>query len=83
MRLDPSKLGLAGGILWGLCMFGMTLISASTGYAGEFLKMMENAYPGYHVSLAGSMVGLVYGFIDGFVGLYLLAWLYARLVGEK
>ena len=83
MKVDASKLGLAGGILWGLCMFVATLVSVATGYAAEFLKMMGSVYLGYHVSLAGSIVGLVYGFLDAFVGLYLLAWLYTRLLGKK
>jgi len=64
-------------------MFVATLVSVATGYAAEFLKMMGSVYLGYHVSLAGSIVGLVYGFLDAFVGLYLLAWLYTRLLGKK
>jgi hypothetical protein len=82
MRLNASRLGLAGGILWGLCMFVMTLVSVPTGYAADFLKMIGSVYLGYHVSLAGSIVGLIYGFLDGFIGLYVLAWLYTRLLGE-
>lgn len=39
MTLTPRNLGLAGGILWGLCLFITTLISMFTGYAMEFLSM--------------------------------------------
>lgn len=62
-------------------MFVMTLMSLPTGYAAEFLRVMGSIYPGYHVSLVGSLVGLVYGFVDGHVGLYLFVLLYARLPG--
>lgn len=77
--LDPKKLGVAGGILWGLCMFITTIISIYSGYAEDFLNMMASIYPGYSISGFGSIVGLIYGFFDAFVGLFLLAWLYNKL----
>ena len=74
--IHKNALGLAGGILWGAVCFLTTLISVYTGYADAFLGMLSTIYPGYTISLMGSFVGLVYGFIDGFIGLYLLALLY-------
>ena len=74
--MEPRALGLAGGILWGLAIFIMTWIGYFTSYAGLFLSLMVDIYPGYSVSLLGSFIGLAYGFVDGFCGLYVLAWLY-------
>lgn len=79
MKINSCHLGLAGGILWGVCMFIFTLLAAHTGYAYEFMALMESVYPGYSISNIGSIVGLIYGFLDGFVGLFLLAWLYNTL----
>ena len=76
MTLNPKNLGLAGGIMWGLIMLIMTLISVWTGYASGFLNAIAAIYPGYSITYLGSAVGLVYGFIDAFIGLYVLAWLY-------
>ena len=81
--LQPKKLGLAGGILWGLCMFLTTLISMSTGYAKGWLLLMKGIYPGYTISGWGSLAGFVYGFLDVFIGLFLLGWLYNKLVRTK
>lgn len=64
-ELDPKRLGLA-----------TTLISVHIGYAAEFLNCMTSIYPGYAISPMGSLIGLVYGLLDGFVDLYLIAWLY-------
>jgi hypothetical protein len=50
-----------------------------TGYSTEFLNLIASIYPGYSISWSGSIVGLAYGFADGFVGLFLLAWLYNKL----
>ncbi len=77
--LNPTKLGLAAGILWGLSMFMMTVAAMQTGYAGEWLQLMDSIYPGYEISWTGSVLGLVYGFVDGFVGLFLFGWLYNKL----
>lgn len=77
--LNATKLGLSGGIWWALFMFIATLISVYTGYAADFLHVMGSIYPGYQVSGGGAFVGLIYGFIDGFISLFLLAWLYNKL----
>jgi hypothetical protein len=81
--LDPKKFGLAGGILWGLCMFACTVLAIFTGYAEMFIKIMEGIYPGYSISWEGSIIGLVYGFFDAFIGLFIFAWLYNKLTANK
>ncbi len=76
MRLNPMRLGLAGGIVWGVSLLILTLLSVWTGYSTEFLNLINSIYPGYQISVVGGMIGLGYGFLDGFVGLYIFAWLY-------
>ncbi len=77
--IRPVKLGLAGGILWGLCMFICTVIALYTGYAAQFLNLMSSIYFGYTISWGGSLIGFIYGFLDVFIGLFLLGWLYNLL----
>lgn len=77
--LDPRRLGLAGGILWAVSLFVMTVVSMYTGYAHNFLEGLAQIYPGFSVSWPGSFIGLLYGFFDWFIGLYILAWLYNKL----
>jgi hypothetical protein len=79
MELNPKRLGVAGGILWGVSLFVLTLLSVYTGYAAQWLSMLPSVYPGYAVSVGGSIVGLLYGFVDAFIGLFILAWLYNKL----
>jgi len=79
--LNPNRLAISGGILWGMLLFIITLANISTGYAPMWVALMADIYPGYHASYIGSLLGLVYGFADGFLGLYLLAWLYNK-IGE-
>ena len=77
-KINPLKLGLAGGLLWGLILFIMTWISMYTGYAMFWLSQWMDVYPGFDLSKTGVFLGLLYGFIHGFVGLFVLGWLYNR-----
>lgn len=79
MVLDAKAFGLAAGILWAIGMFLLTLISIYTSYAAELLNLIATVYPGYSITLFGSIVGLIYGFIDGFVGCFIFVWLYNKL----
>ncbi len=83
MVLNAKNFGLAAGIWWGFSILVMTLVSAGTGYAAGFLNVIAGIYPGYSISLFGSIIGLVYGFIDGFVGFFVLIWLYNWLEAKK
>ena len=74
--MRPMSLGLAGGVLWGASMFLMTYLAMWCNYGMAWMVMMGDLYPGYSISMMGSFVGLFWGFIDGFIALYILAWLY-------
>ncbi|PWU07552.1 MAG: hypothetical protein C5B43_00160 [Verrucomicrobia bacterium] len=77
--LNPKNLGIAGGIIWGLCISICTILGIYFGYAEELLNVVVGIYPGYAVSWTGVILGFIYGFIDAFIGLWLLAWLYNKL----
>lgn len=79
MRLQAGKLGIASGLVWGFSLFFLTFVNMWTGYATEFLIFLSSVYPGYHVSFSGALIGLVYAFFDGFVALFLIAWVYNKL----
>lgn len=81
--LNTKNFALAGGILWAICMLVLTLLSLYTGYAAEFMRLFSGVYPGYDISVSGSLIGAAYGFIDAFVGLYIFAWLYNKLNKNK
>lgn len=75
-ELNPKSFALAGGILWAACILITTLISSYTGYAADFLSVVESVYPGYTITPVGSIIGAIYAFIDMFIGMYILIWLY-------
>lgn len=76
MKLDVKAFALAGGIFWGLGLFVLTWwIIAFDGATGE-PTLIGQVYRGYELSPLGSVVGLVWGFVDGLVGAAIFAWLY-------
>lgn len=64
------------GIFWAVCLFITTLISQKTGYAKEFLESIISVYPMFSITTTGAFVGLIYGFLDGFIGTYIFVWLW-------
>ena len=80
--VDPVRLGIAGGIIWGIGIFVVTLICLTNNYAKELLAIFVDIYPGYDISVNGSLIGFLYGFADAFVCLFILGWIY-NLLGVK
>jgi protoporphyrinogen oxidase len=77
LRVDRAALGVAVGLTSGLLLFLATLILVLQGSveAGPNLGLLNQYFLGYRVSVAGSVLGLGYGFLSGFV----LGWTFAFL----
>lgn len=78
MKLNIKALGLATGILWGVSIFLLTGWFLLLGHPGNLLSKLGGIYLGYSVTWPGAFVGLIWGFLDGFIGGAVLAWLYNK-----
>ena len=69
------------GLLCGGVLFFATLFLALRDgpAAGPHLALLSQYFPGYSVTVLGSLVGFVYAFLVGAVGGYLLTSIYNRL----
>ncbi len=76
MKLNVKALALTSGIVWGLGLFCITwwiiLFEGDSG-DGTFIAYV---YRGYSLSAIGSIIGLVWAFVDGLIGGAIFAWLY-------
>ncbi len=80
MKLKPVALGVALGTVWGVSLFITTLISYYTGYGKLFLEVLaQSIYPGYTITPLGSLLGLIYGFFDGFISATIIGWIYNKI----
>ena len=76
MKLNVKAFALTSGIVWGLGLFFLTWwVMAFDGATGE-PTLIGQVYRGYNISPMGSIVGLIWAFIDGWVGGAIFAWLY-------
>jgi hypothetical protein len=84
MKLKPFALGMSLGIVWGAALFLTTWLSYFTGYGRLFLEALPGSlYPGYTISPQGSLIGLLYGFVDLLVMGLISGWLYNRFIERK
>ncbi len=82
MKLNITAFALAFGIWSGGGLFLLTWWLILLGAGAGTMSFLETAYPGYSMSPAGSLVGMVWGFIDGAICGAILAWLYNLFSGR-
>lgn len=79
MRIHTKALAISTGIVFGVSVGIMTIISVYTGYGREMLVLLSSVYPGYDVSLIGAALGVLYGFIDMAIFMSAIGFLYNKL----
>lgn len=81
MKLHAVKFGLAIGIVWAAVCFIMSFTAMWFGWCDIMVELMASIYIGYSPTVAGAFIGLVWALADGFIGGFVVAWLYNKLVG--
>jgi type III secretory pathway component EscT len=83
MKLNVKAFALTTAIICGIGLFLLTwwviLFEGSSGVK----TVIGLVYRGYNISPLGSLIGLVWGFVDGLIGGAVFAWLYNLLVGSS
>jgi protoporphyrinogen oxidase len=76
-KLDRFAFGLSTGAMSGFLLFLATLVLVLRGgdVVGPNLGLLEQYFFGYSVTLPGSLLGLAYGFLSGFIA----GWSFALL----
>ena len=80
MKLNVKALSLTAGILWGIAILLLTIWFICFGYDGNTLSLIGKVYLGYSVTWGGAFIGLIWGFVQGFIGGAIFAWLYNKFV---
>jgi len=68
----PVAVGLALGIYFGIGLFIFALTARWFGYCRIFVSFMKTFYIWYDASLLGAFAGLLRGFVDAFVGWFIV-----------
>lgn len=76
-KVNGNALGLSFGVVSGFAVLLMSVF-AMNNYGVEMVQLIGTVYPGYDASIKGAALGLVYGFLDGYIGGLIIAWLYNK-----
>jgi hypothetical protein len=83
MKLDVRAFAITCSLIWGFGLFFLTWwIIMFDGPTGE-VTLIGRLYRGYSISPTGSVIGLLWALLDGFVGGAIFAWLYNRIAGKS
>jgi hypothetical protein len=85
LRVNTAVYGIVTGLIVGLGIFIATnwLVLKGGPVVGPHLALLSQFFIGYRVTFGGSLIGLGYGFVLGFVAGYAVAWLYNQLLGLR
>ena len=82
MKLNIKAFGLTCSLIWGFGLFALTWwIMAFEGQTGE-VTIIGKIYRGFSITPLGSLIGLGWALVDGFVGGLIFAWLYNIISGK-
>lgn len=82
LRLNSRAWGIALGLLLGGGLFLATIVLVIKGGpdVGQHLNLLSVFFPGYRVTVLGSLVGFVYAFVLGYALGRVVGTVYNRLV---
>jgi len=82
MKINVRSFSLSCGLFWGIGLFLITWWVILLEGASGTVTLIGRIYFGYNISPMGSIIGLVWAFVDGIIGGAVFAWLY-NLLNEK
>jgi len=83
MKLNVKAFALTSGIIWGICLFLITWwVMVFTGSTGT-PTVIGRVYLGYNISPIGSIIGMVWAFVDGLIVGGVFSWLYNKLASRS
>jgi hypothetical protein len=79
MKLNVWAFALTCCLVWGFGVFALTWWIIAFDGASTGPTLLGKIYLGYSITPAGSVIGLIWALVDGFVGGAIFAWLYNLL----
>lgn len=74
--LNPKALGIGCGAVCGLYVFCLGLAATYLGWGEGIVEPLSTLYRGYGATFTGSLIGGIWGMVDGFIAGYIFALIY-------
>jgi|ETN07SMinimDraft_1059922.scaffolds.fasta_scaffold110288_2 hypothetical protein len=78
MNLNIKAMAIAFGLVWGISLFVITWCIILLEGSSDTTTFIGKFYIGYSLTPVGSLIGLMWGIIDGAIGGVMFGWLYNR-----
>ncbi len=78
----PLSFGIATGVVVALFMLIVGLLAMAFGIGTGLVETLSTFYLGYGITITGLIIGVGWGFAEGFVCGYLIIWICMRLNGR-
>jgi hypothetical protein len=82
MKLNIRAFALTAALFWGFGLFFLTWWVIAFEGTSDRVTVIGHVYRGYSISPVGSVIGLVWAFVDGLIGGAVFAWLYNLLAAR-
>lgn len=85
LRLSGNVLGFVLGVLASAFIFVATnwLVLKGGSVVGPHLGLLSQYFVGYSVSFVGSLVGMIYAFVVGYLSGLIIAWVYNAVIAAS
>ena len=78
MNLNIKAMAIAFGLVWGISIFVITWCIILLEGSSDTATFIGKFYIGYSLTPVGSLIGLMWGIIDGAIGGVMFGWIYNR-----
>ena len=78
MNLNIKAMAIAFGLVWGISLFVITWFIILLEGSSDTTTFIGKFYIGYSLTPVGSLIGLMWGIIDGAIGGVMFGWIYNR-----
>ncbi|MCP8352211.1 bacteriophage holin [Candidatus Synchoanobacter obligatus] len=75
-KLHTLAFAISLGLTWSISVILMSLLALYLGYAVTFVSALSTVYIGYELTALGILIGSGWAFLDGFIGGFLIAFIY-------
>ena len=82
MKLNVKAFAIAVALVWGLGIFIGTWWIIFLDGASSDMNVLGHIYRGYTITPTGSVIGMLWGLVDGLIGGAIFAWLYNLIVAR-
>ena len=83
MKLNVKAFALTTAIIWGLGVFCLTWWIILFEGPNEAPNILTHVYRGFTITPLGSLIGLLWGTLDGLIGGACIAWVYNSIVSKS